>query len=166
MSPSAARAIRVEPSILSTGDGLGIAEVGSVCLVVWQRAVVRETFIRQRAALEEISLRHPGRAGFVTVIDNDTPPPEDAFRKASIEMIAELAPRLACVACVIEGSGFRAAATRSVLAGMSMLLPKMPTQLKFVANIRAAGDFAQAHCDVTPDALCQVHDQLRARLLE
>lgn len=165
VTSAAARVSLDRPTIISAGDGLGIAEVGSVCLVVWQRPVVRETFLRQRAALEELAARHQGRAGFVTVIANDTPPPEDALRKASIEMISNVANHLACVACVIEGTGFRAAATRSVLSGMAMLLPKMPTELKFVANIRAAASFVGERCDVSPEALCQAHEALRERLV-
>ena len=164
MIASAARVKLASPTIISAGDGLGIAEVGSVCLVVWRRAVVHQTFLRQRAALEALTARHERRVGFVTVIANDTPPPDDEIRKASIEMITKAADRLACVACVIEGSGFRAAATRSVLSGMAMLLPKMPTELKFVANIRAAGDFVAPRCDVASEALCHAHEALRELL--
>ncbi|HET6339622.1 MAG TPA: hypothetical protein VFG30_40705 [Polyangiales bacterium] len=151
--------------VISASDGLGIAEVGSVCLVVWRSAVVRERFLRQRAALTDFTTRHRSRAGFVTVIEPDAPPPEDAIRKASIEMIATLSGQLACVACVIEGDGFRAAATRSVLSGMALLLPKLRTEVKYLATVAAAGTWVSTRCDgVTSAALCQAHDQLRERL--
>jgi hypothetical protein len=163
---SAARGGAATPTIISAEDGLGIAEVGSVCLVVWRRPVVRETFLRQRAALEAVVARYHGRAGFVTVIETDTPPPDDELRKASVEMITSVATQLACVACVIEGNGFRAAATRSVLSGMALLLPRMPMQLKFVANIQAAGSFVESRCEgVSSEALCQAHRALRERLV-
>jgi hypothetical protein len=151
--------------IISASDGLGIAEVGSVCLVVWRSAVVRERFVRQRDALTDFTSRHRGRAGFVTVIEPDAPPPEEAIRKASIEMIMTLSERLASVACVIEGDGFRAAATRSVLSGMALLLPRLKTEVKFTATVAAAGTWVSTRCDgVTTAAMCQAHDQLRERL--
>jgi hypothetical protein len=151
--------------IISASDGLGIAEVGSVCLVVWRSPVVRERFVRQRDALTNFTSRQQGRAGFVTVIAPDAPPPEEAIRKASIEMIAALSERLACIACVIEGSGFRAAATRSVLSGMALLLPTLKTEVKFLATVAAAGTWVSTRCDdVTTAALCQAHEQLRGRL--
>lgn len=151
--------------IVSATDGIGIAEVGSVCLVVWCAPVVRERFLRQRDALDEISARHDGRAGFVIVTAPDLKPPEDVLRKASIEMIAALRDRLTCIACVIEGGGFRAAVTRSVLSGIVLLLPKSKTSVKFFASVAAAGHWVSPRCNgLTTASLCEAEAQLRTRL--
>jgi hypothetical protein len=51
--------------VLSNHDGLGVAEIGTACLVLWRAPVATERFERQRAALEALVRRHPTRAGFV-----------------------------------------------------------------------------------------------------
>lgn len=133
--------------VLSHADGLGIAEVGCVCLVVWQAPVTLQRFQRQRDALAEIVGRYPRRAGFVCVIEPGTPVPDESLRKASIEMIAQHGRQLACVACVIEGDGFRASITRSVLSGMQILLPKRQTSVHFLATVAEAAVLTGRLCD-------------------
>jgi hypothetical protein len=151
--------------IVCAADGLGIAEVGSVCVVLWRGEVVRDTFLRQRAALEEISARNRGHAGFIMVVEQGTTPPGEEMRKASIEMISALSDRLSCIACVIEGAGFRAAVTRSVLSGMRLLLPNLKTAVKFMASMTDAAAWVAPRCrGVTAATLCEAHEALQARL--
>jgi hypothetical protein len=144
--------------ILSVGDGLGVAEVGTVCLVVWRGPVVSEPFKRQRNAVDDIVQRYPRRAGFVCVAEQAAKPPDDKLRKASIEMVTSKANGLACVACVIEGSGFRAAANRSVLSGMALLVSKDIAAIKFVATVADAAPWVVKHCDgVSVASLLRTH---------
>src|SRR5207253_695128 len=109
--------------VISAHDGLGVAEVGSACLVVWQAPVELQRFERQRAALHSTVARYPRRAGFVCVVDQSALLPSAEFRKASITLLTSHGDKLKCVIGVIEGSSFRTAAARSVMAGMVMLLP-------------------------------------------
>jgi hypothetical protein len=60
------------------------------------------------------------------------------MRKASLKMVTDLGEQLACVACVIEGSGFRAATVRSVLAGMALLLGNNKPAVKFMPDVMSA----------------------------
>jgi hypothetical protein len=50
-------------------------------------------------------------------------------------MLASHGSRLKCVACTIEGSGFKAAVTRSVLSGMALLFANRKTPVSFFANV-------------------------------
>jgi hypothetical protein len=146
--------------LLSVEDRLGLAEVGTVCIVVWQGAVTPSRFMRQREALQDVVQRHPGRAALLCVVEPTTPPPEDAMRNASTDLIASLSDRLSCVACVIEGTGFRAAATRNVLSGMSLRLA-CPPDVMFAATVAEAAPWVVQHCDaVSSVSLTQTHQQL------
>ncbi len=151
--------------VVSCTDGLGIAEIGSVCMLVWRDAVVSSRFERQREALESVVSRYPGRAGLVCVIEPSTPPPDEHYRKASTQMIAKYGDRLRCVACVIEGGGFRAAITRSVLSVMETWLSSYTFEVKFAATVAAAAPWIAKLCDdVSPLSLLQAHEQLRLGL--
>ncbi len=151
--------------VVSCVDGLGIAEIGSVCMVVWRDAVIPARFQRQRAALDETVARYPGSAGFVCVIEASTPPPDDHHRKASTDMLASYGNRLRAVACVIEGGGFRAAITRSVLSVMESWLSNHTFDAKFTATVAAAAPWMARLCEgVSPLSLLQANEQLRLGL--
>lgn len=148
--------------MISTHDGLGIAEVGSVCLLVWQAPVELQRFERQRAALQSVVERYPRRAGFVCVIEPSAPAPSSAFRKASISLLTSHGDKLRCVIGVIEGTSFRTAATRSVMSGMVMLMPRQRFEFQIVATVDGAGPLLERHCDnVSTQSLVAAHRALR-----
>ena len=151
--------------VLSSDDGLGIAEIGTVCLVVWRAPVIATRFERQRLALQRVVERCPGRAGFVCVIESGVPVPDDEFRRASIDLVGSHGDQLKCVVCVIEGSGFRAAATRSVLSGMALLLPRRGFEFRITATVDAAAPVLEQYCEgVTGLSLIYAHRDVRSGL--
>jgi hypothetical protein len=61
---------------------------------------------------------------------------------------------------VIEGTGFRAAATRNVLSGMSLRVTS-PSELMFAGTVAEAAPWVVQHCDgVSSVSLTQAHQQL------
>ena len=147
--------------VLSTHDGLGIAEIGSVCFVVWQAPVELQRFERQRAALQAMVDRHPKRAGFMCVIEPNARVPNDDFRKASIALLMSHGDKLKCVIGVIEGSGVRTAATRGVMSGMVLLLPKRRFEFQIAASVVAGGPTLERYCDnVSTTGLVAAHRAL------
>jgi hypothetical protein len=50
--------------------------------------------------------------------------PPSEVRNALLDMMARYGPHTACLAIVLEGSGFWASAMRSVITGMRMLAPR------------------------------------------
>lgn len=151
--------------LIWTSEDLGIAHVGPVCLVVWHGPVTQPLFDRQRAALEASVAQYPGQAGFVCVVDATTPPPDGPMRQASLDMVKRLGDRLAWVVCVIEGDGFRAATTRSVLFGMSLLLKRSKPTVTFMADVPSAATLIATHFDATSAAsLNEAHAQLLAAM--
>jgi hypothetical protein len=149
---------------VSTDDGLGVAESDAVCIVRWCGAVDRRRFARQRVSLERVVVAAPGRAGFVCEAADNSPPPDDGMRKASVDMIASFGKRLKCVACVIEGAGFRGAMARSVLSGMVLLLSSRAPDAKIAATYDDVVRWVAAHTRTSATVLLAMHAQLRKQL--
>jgi hypothetical protein len=158
--------LRATPSgesyrLLSNEDGLGIAEIGTTLLVRWRGAVTPAPFERQRAALEAMAARHPGGANLLCVIEEGAAAPDSVMRKATSEMVAQLGDRVRCIACVVEGRGFKAAAVRSVLSSMA-LLRKIKVEQKFTATFTDAAHWIALRVpNVSVTALCDGHEQLK-----
>jgi hypothetical protein len=151
--------------VLWKSRDLGIAQVGPVCLVVWHGAVTRPLFDRQQGALRAVVAQYPGQAGFMCVVGSSSPPPDSTLRQASLDMLASHGDRLAWVICVIEGEGLHAAATRSVLSGMSLLLKRSRPTVTFTADVPSAVAMAAGHFDAASAAcLSEAHAHLLAAM--
>lgn len=147
--------------VISCSDGLGIAEVGSVSLIVWRAPVTGPRFERQREALEDVVRRYPGRAGVVCVIEASSPVPSEKYRNALTQLYASLGERLRCIVCVIEGNGFIAAAARSALSGMALMQPVRRANMKITASVEASVPWLENHYDsAIANQLCMAHVQL------
>jgi len=114
----------VEEQILHSEQGIAIAQSGRLCVVIWRGGVTATKFERQREGLAQVVHHHPDGVGFLCVIEADTKPPNEALRRASAEMIASHGDHLKCTAVVIEGNGFWAAITRSVISGMALMVSR------------------------------------------
>lgn len=155
--------VEQRPTIIWCDQALGIIEAGSICVVIWHGEVTPERFRRQELALQDTVRRHPGYAGFICVVDLGVPPPDERMRAASAEMINSHGQRLRHVACVIEGSGFRAAVTRSALSAIARLTSRR--ELKFTATLSAgAAWMARQSGDVEANDLLEVCASLRAQM--
>jgi len=102
-------------------DAVVVGTIGPVCLTIWRTKPSLELFELQRLELEASVAKNPGQVGFLCVVETTSDPPDQAVRDASAAMISSLGKRLAACACVIEGTGFRAAITRTVLSGMQLV---------------------------------------------
>lgn len=126
------------------GAGLLVGQFGHVCVAVWTTKPTRVLFDRQRSALADAVQRHPGRALFMCVISSKADPPEQDVRDASAKMIVSHDRQLAGCVCVIEGSGFRAAITRTVLTGITTVV-RTPCPFGFVDSVQAGCDWLGKH---------------------
>lgn len=118
------------------GGGLLVGHFGHVCVAVWSTKPTWGLFEQQRAALANSVERHPGRALFLCVVSAKADPPEQDVRDASAKMIISHDRQLAGCACVIEGSGFRAAITRTVLTGITLVV-RTPAPFGFCDSVHA-----------------------------
>jgi len=121
-------------------DGLLMGMIGPVCLALWQAKPTPERFAVQRAHLHAAVKRDPGKVVFLCVVSTKADPPDEAERRGSAEMITSQGNQLLGVACVVEGMGFRAAITRTVLTGMVLLI-RSPSPIKLFESVRLSAPF-------------------------
>lgn len=124
--------------IVQTGDGVVMAQVGAVCVAVWRKKPTPERFELQRTCLDAAVKRQPGKVVFMCLVESGTEPPDDNIRKASSAMISGHGENLRAVACVIEGTGFKAAISRTVLSGIQFLI-RTPSPIKYFESIPTGG---------------------------
>jgi hypothetical protein len=125
-----------ELSITHQGGGLLMATFEHVCVAVWDVKPVRQLFEIQKAHLAAVVAREPQRALFMCVVASSADPPDQEIRDASAKMVTSHDKNLAGCCCVIEGTGFRAAITRTVLTGM-MLVIRGPVPFHFSESVLA-----------------------------
>jgi len=128
---------RVALEITHSDAGLMMAMYGPVCLALWRTKPTPSAFQIQEAHLARAVARDPGKVAFLCVVAPSAEPPDDAERAASAAMISKHGSNLAAVACVIEGSGFRAAITRTVLSGI-MLLTRTRSPVRLFESVEHA----------------------------
>ena len=102
-------------------DGLVVGMIGPVCLAIWRTKPTLELFEQQQLELDAAVASNPGKVAFLCVVESTADAPDQEVRDASAAMISSHGKKLAATACVIEGSGFRAAITRTVLSGMALV---------------------------------------------
>ena len=141
-----------------------MAETGGVSIAIWRRKPNRELFEVQRKCLNDVVARNRGKAAFLCVVEPSAEPPDDDIRKASSLMISAHEKNLKCVALVIEGTGFRAAITRTVLTGIEMMI-RAPAPIKFFDIPKSACSWVRTQVPTVRDSLNDEIEALR-RLLD
>ena len=137
--------------------GLLVGRIGPVCLAMWRTKPIMDLFQVQRHDLAAAVARDPGNVAFLCVVEPTAEPPEQAVRDASAAMIASFGKNLAACACVIEGTGFRAAITRTVLAGMQFVA-RSATPTRFFERVPVAAGWLSDI--VVPGSTSNLADQV------
>jgi len=148
---------RAELLITYRGDGLTMASFDYVCIAVWDTQPTPMLFEIQRSKLAAAVLSNPGRQMFLCVVSSGAAPPDQELREASAKMITTYGSKLAACACVIEGSGFRSAITRTVLTGITLLI-RTPSPVHFFESVASASDWLEKRA--VRGKLTQLPDEL------
>ena len=108
-----------------------------MCFAIWRKKPTRDLFEVQRFELSSTVASNPGNVAFLCVVESKADAPDQDVRDASSAMITLHGKKLAACACVIEGDGFRAAITRTVLSGIA-LVARNQTPTRFFEGVPAA----------------------------
>jgi hypothetical protein len=127
-------------AVTSVHEGLVVGSIGPVGFAIWRSKPTRELFEVQRRELAALVANDPGNVAFLCVVEANAEPPDQEVRDASSSMISAHGKNLRACACVIEGSGFRAAITRTVLAGIA-LVARNKTPTRFFETVPVAADW-------------------------
>jgi hypothetical protein len=148
---------------MHSASGLVMAERRGVSIAIWRRKPNRQLFDIQKKCLDEVVAKNKGKAAFICIVEPTAEPPDDDIRKASSQMISFHETNLKCVALVIEGTGFRAAITRTVLSGIVMLI-RTPAPIKYFDTPKAACMWLGTLLPLARDGLVEEIEALRALL--
>ncbi len=152
-----------ERRILHCGNGVAVGQYGPLCFVIWRDRVTFSKFERQRQGLAEVVRSRPDGVAFLCIIEPGTKPPDDVLRRASSEMITGHLGRLKCAAPVIEGTGFWAAMTRSVLVGMELVVfRKMPASA--FSDVAGALQWMRRYIPIDPAMAAAFIEEVRSQL--
>jgi hypothetical protein len=146
--------LETENSIHSVGT------LDNTLLVVWRDTPTLEAFKRVNAAAARLAERCPDGIGTFGVAPANMPLLGSAERKEASALLERFGGQLRAVASVIEGTGFAASATRSVMTAISVLA-RSPCPLKIFGSFDEGVDWYTARVDIPPPALRQAIERMR-----
>lgn len=117
----------MEVRSVTSAPGFRAGLLGPLHISVWDTQVLPE-HARSAAALLAQLGRVEDRVLVLAVLGPNAPPPDGVVRDIFASEFNRLGPRVAAVANVIEGQGFRAAALRAVVTGLALVIPVGPRQ--------------------------------------
>lgn len=92
-----------------------------VFTVIWRRETTMEGAEQLRTECRAFAESHPRGIALLTIVESGAPLPSSGPRKAIAEFLGEASAFIKCSAVIFEGSGFRAAAVRSVVTGLTLM---------------------------------------------
>lgn len=158
--PADAPVGRFRLQVTRRDDKLVMASFGHVCVALWNCKPTLSLFEEQRSALAACARRHPRQTLFLCVVSVNSDPPDAPVREASSKMVRDHAQDLLGCACVIEGSGFRAAVVRSVLTGMNLLV-RAQVPSAFFQDTSGAVEWLSSRAEHSLVGLAEQLDALR-----
>lgn len=113
--------VREPWNIVEKDDNYVLATWQQVFAVVWRRDTTPEGAQALQRECHRFATKHPRGIGLLTIVSEKAPMPPSAARQAVAHFLAEGSTYIKCSAVLMEGTGFRAAAVRSVVTGLTML---------------------------------------------
>lgn len=90
-------------------------------IVVWRAPPTMQAFSDLRAIVVEQLQEFPRGLGIFGIVEPGMPLLGAAERKVAAELLAQFGPRFRAIATVIQGQGFWAGATQSVMTAISLI---------------------------------------------
>jgi len=157
-----------KPTILHSDPDLSVATLEHSLVCVWHGDTTTSGVSRITRELNMFSASHPRGFGLITLVEAKASMPETAERNAIAELLRSFGEKIAASALIFEGEGFRAAAVRSVVAGLN-LLARQPYPHKVFGTSEEASNWlaptlAKAEIPVNPHELNRTLTDLRGEL--
>ena len=93
----------------------------NVAFVIWGAETTRKGVADTRSVMLELGRPYKNGIGLVSVVPEDAQVPSTDVRTALAGMLRDVSGLVKCSALVQEGTGFRAAAVRGVVTGLTLL---------------------------------------------
>jgi len=130
--------------IVSSSPDYMFATWRQMMIAVWHGETTLEGVKLADGIYEDFAAKNPGGIFVLTIVEEHAPMPDSATRAALSHQLKSGGGKTKYSAVVHEGTGFRAAAVRSVVTGIT-LFSKPPYPHKVFATVlQAANFFAEA----------------------
>jgi hypothetical protein len=93
----------------------------NVAMALWRGETTLAGIHDLGKLLRAVRLRHPGGIGLLQVVEPNAPPPDARARNAIASLLAGEREALSCSALVFEEAGFKMAAVRAIVSGITAL---------------------------------------------
>lgn len=115
-------------------ENQALATWDNVVISVWRKETTLQGVANAKRVFDAAMDEHPGGVFLVTVVEFEAtmPPPES--RDALARLLADGSGRTILSAVAYEGTGFRAAAIRSIVSGLA-LLARLPYPHQIFASV-------------------------------
>lgn len=90
-------------------------------ILIWHHNTTVAGVMALERAVEEFAETRPNGIGLVTIVEESAPMPPGDAREALAKFLERASHCIKVSAVAFEGTGFRAAAVRSVVAGLTMV---------------------------------------------
>lgn len=107
-------------NVVTKTHDYAIASLNEIVAIVWLHETTLEGIQSSNALVAEVARHYPRGIALLTIISEVAPMPSSEARKALAELMST-PRRIRCSAVIMEGTGFRAAAVRSVVTGLTLL---------------------------------------------
>lgn len=107
-------------NVVTKNHDYALASWNEVAALVWRHDTTLEGIQNSNMLVAEVARRHPKGIALLTLISAVAPMPSSEARKALADLMSTNR-FIRCSAIIMEGTGFRAAAVRSVVTGLTLL---------------------------------------------
>jgi hypothetical protein len=150
--------------VLADDDNHSVMASGPFIATLWRKETRAEDVVKLGSELDKRARAYGRSIGAFMVVEENAPLPSSAARRAMAESLTRAA--VAFLAVLFEGNGFRAAAVRGVVTGVSLLSPP-PYPYKAFGKLEEAAAWAGLKArgaglsQLTPLVVAQVVSTLR-----
>jgi len=107
-------------NVVTQNHDYALASWNEIVALVWRHDTTLEGIQNSNTLVAEVAHLHPKGIALLTLISAVAPMPSSEARKALADLMSSNR-YIRCSAVIMEGTGFRAAAVRSVVTGLTLL---------------------------------------------
>lgn len=142
-------------------DGFRCTALGPLVIAVFDRASNPQAAEAMGRILAQTARANPTLA-ILTVVGPECTVPDATVRNRLTSEVKNIQKQLLAAVTVIEGSGFRTAAVRAAVTGMTLLLKASSYPAKTFATVPEGGDFLAGILSLRGENITEAVKQLRA----
>ncbi|MFM2418971.1 MAG: hypothetical protein RL385_3694 [Pseudomonadota bacterium] len=152
---------------LDVGDGLATGAIANVYVSIWRGIKTPARANREAEGFGKVRALHPRNTLYLCVVEPTTSPPDEAMRRAAVEMLRAASADFVAVAAVVEGDGFKAAMVRGVLTAMQRFLGFKDLPVRYFGDVHSAAAWlACGFCTAPGASIARATEELRSALTD